>query len=41
MMRLPKFRYYGPRTVEEAAAILHDEGPKAMVVGAGRISIPT
>lgn len=35
MMRLPKFRYYAPRTLPEAAAILHDEGPGAMVVAGG------
>ncbi len=35
MMRLPKFRYYAPATVKEAAAILHGEGPQAMVVAGG------
>jgi 4-hydroxybenzoyl-CoA reductase subunit beta len=35
MMRLPKFRYYAPKTVAEAAAILHGEGPLAMVVAGG------
>ncbi len=35
MMRLPKFRYYAPQTVTEAAAILHAEGPQAMVVAGG------
>jgi len=34
-MRLPRFRYYGPRTVAEAAGILSDEGPSAMVVAGG------
>ena len=35
MMRLPKFRYHAPSTVAEAAAILHGEGPQAMVVAGG------
>ena len=35
MMRLPKFRYYAPSTVAEGAAILHGEGPRAMVVAGG------
>ena len=35
MMRLPKFRYYAPRTVAEAAAIQHGEGSRAMVVAGG------
>src|SRR5262249_38005445 len=35
MMRLPKFRYLAPSTAKEAAAILHDEGPGAMVVAGG------
>ena len=35
MMRLPKFRYYAPRTVAEAVAILNGEGPRAMVVAGG------
>ncbi len=35
MMRLPKFRYYAPKTVAEAATILHGEGPGAMVVAGG------
>ena len=35
MMRLPKFRYYAPGTVAEATAILHGEGPRAMVVAGG------
>ena len=35
MMRLPKFRYYAPGTVAEAAAILEGEGPRAMVVAGG------
>jgi 4-hydroxybenzoyl-CoA reductase subunit beta len=35
MMRLPKFRYAAPGSVPEAAAILHGEGPRAMVVAGG------
>ena len=35
MMRLPKFRYYAPGTVAEAASILSGEGPRAMVVAGG------
>jgi len=34
-MRLPKFRYRAPSTLAEAAAILHGEGPRAMVVAGG------
>ena len=40
MMRLPKFRYYAPRTVAEAAGILNDEGPTAMVVAGGTDLFP-
>jgi 4-hydroxybenzoyl-CoA reductase subunit beta len=35
MMRLPKFRYFAPESVREAAAILDDAGPEAMVVAGG------
>ncbi|MGH9797282.1 MAG: FAD binding domain-containing protein [Candidatus Polarisedimenticolia bacterium] len=35
MMRLPRFRYFGPRTAAEAAAILAGEGPRAAVVAGG------
>jgi 4-hydroxybenzoyl-CoA reductase subunit beta len=35
MMRLPRFRYFAPRTVAEAAEILADEGASAMVVAGG------
>ena len=35
MMRLPKFRYCAPATVAEAAAILHGEGSRGMVVAGG------
>jgi 4-hydroxybenzoyl-CoA reductase subunit beta len=35
MMRLPKFRYYAPRTVAEALAIRSDAGPDATYVAGG------
>ncbi|MFQ5876623.1 MAG: FAD binding domain-containing protein, partial [Acidobacteriota bacterium] len=35
MRRLPRFRYYAPRTVREAAEILAREGPGATVVAGG------
>ena len=35
MMRLPKFSYHAPDTVREAAMILADEGPGAMLVAGG------
>ena len=35
MMRLPPFRYYAPRTPQEAASILADHGPAAMAVAGG------
>jgi 4-hydroxybenzoyl-CoA reductase subunit beta len=35
MMRLPRFRYFAPGTIREAAAILRAEGPDAMVVAGG------
>lgn len=35
MMRLPKFRYFAPRTIGEAASIVRDEGPETMVVAGG------
>jgi 4-hydroxybenzoyl-CoA reductase subunit beta len=34
-MRLPRFRYYAPKSVREAAAILSSEGPQAMPVAGG------
>ena len=40
MMRLPRFRYRAPRTVEEAAAILAGEGPDAMLVAGGTDLLP-
>jgi 4-hydroxybenzoyl-CoA reductase subunit beta len=35
MMRLPKFRYFAPRTVAEALAIRSDAGPDAAYVAGG------
>ena len=35
MMRLPKFRYYAPRTVREAVAIRADAGPESAFVAGG------
>jgi 4-hydroxybenzoyl-CoA reductase subunit beta len=35
MMRLPRFRYHAPRTLREAAALLHREGTGAAVVAGG------
>jgi 4-hydroxybenzoyl-CoA reductase subunit beta len=35
MLRLPSFRYHAPRTAAEAAKMLRDLGPEAMVVAGG------
>jgi 4-hydroxybenzoyl-CoA reductase subunit beta len=35
MMRLPQFRYFGPTTVAEAAALLAEHGRDALVVAGG------
>lgn len=35
MLRLPRFRYYWTRTIEEAVKILSDYGPEAMPVAGG------
>src|SRR6266545_7120671 len=35
MMRLPKFRYYAPRTIAEAIAIRVDAGPDGAYVAGG------
>jgi 4-hydroxybenzoyl-CoA reductase subunit beta len=35
MMRLPRFRYYAPRTVREAVAIRADAGPESTFVAGG------
>jgi len=40
MMRLPRFRFTAPRSVEEAAKILAGEGPDAMLVAGGTDLLP-
>jgi 4-hydroxybenzoyl-CoA reductase subunit beta len=40
MLRLPWFDYRAPRTVAEAAKILADEGPRAMLVAGGTDLLP-
>ena len=40
MMRLPYFRYRAPRTLDEAATILADEGPEAMLLAGGTDLLP-
>ena len=40
MMRLPWFRYRAPRSIAEAARILADEGPAAMLVAGGTDLLP-
>lgn len=35
MLRLPKFRYLQPETVDEAVRMMADSGPEAMFVGGG------
>ncbi len=40
MMRLPHFRYRAPASVAEAALILSDEGPSAMLVAGGTDLVP-
>ncbi len=40
MMRLPLFSFRAPRTVEEAARILHGEGPDAMPLAGGTDLLP-
>ena len=35
MMRLPRFRYYTPRSVAEAIAIRSDAGPDGAYVAGG------
>lgn len=35
MLRLPPFRYYAPRSLEEALRILSDHGPRARIVAGG------
>jgi 4-hydroxybenzoyl-CoA reductase subunit beta len=40
MMRLPLFAFRAPRTLEEAARILHSEGPSAMPLAGGTDLLP-
>ena len=40
MMRLPRFRYVGPRTLEEVARALADFGPNAALVAGGTDLLP-
>ena len=40
MIRLPRFRYRAPHTVEEAAEILAGEGPEAMILAGGTDLLP-
>jgi 4-hydroxybenzoyl-CoA reductase subunit beta len=39
-MRLPRFRYHAPRTLDEAASILAGEGPDAAVIAGGTDLLP-
>ena len=40
MMRLPRFRYVGPRSIEEAARALADAGPEAALLAGGTDLVP-
>ncbi|NUN49887.1 MAG: FAD binding domain-containing protein [Candidatus Brocadiae bacterium] len=40
MMRCPEFRYHAAKTVEEAASVLADHGPKAMLLAGGTDVVP-
>jgi len=40
MMRLPRFDYRAPRTIDEAARILAGEGPRAMLLAGGTDLLP-
>jgi 4-hydroxybenzoyl-CoA reductase subunit beta len=40
MLRLPKFKYYAPKTIQEAITILGDYGPETMVVAGGTDLFP-
>ena len=40
MIRLPAFRYFAPRTLDEAIALLRDHGPDAMPVAGGTDLFP-
>ncbi len=40
MMRLPYFRFHAPQSVAEAASILANEGPEAMILAGGTDLLP-
>jgi 4-hydroxybenzoyl-CoA reductase subunit beta len=40
MIRLPRFRYHAPRSIEQATEILAGEGPSAMVLAGGTDLLP-
>ncbi|HVJ23015.1 MAG TPA: FAD binding domain-containing protein, partial [Burkholderiales bacterium] len=40
MLRLPWFEHRAPRSVAEAAKILADEGPRAMLIAGGTDLLP-
>jgi 4-hydroxybenzoyl-CoA reductase subunit beta len=40
MMRCPRFRYFSPRTLREACAMLRDHGPEASVLAGGTDLVP-
>ncbi|MCE9581207.1 MAG: FAD binding domain-containing protein [Planctomycetes bacterium] len=40
MMRCPSFRYHAAKSVKEAASVLADEGPKAMLLAGGTDLVP-
>jgi 4-hydroxybenzoyl-CoA reductase subunit beta len=40
MMRLPRFRFHAPRSLEETARILAGEGPQAMLLAGGTDLLP-
>ena len=40
MMRLPRFRYHAPRSVDEVARILAGEGPEATILAGGTDWLP-
>ena len=40
MMRLPRFRFHSPDSLEETARILAGEGPQAMLLAGGTDLLP-
>src|SRR3977135_3621250 len=40
MLRLPQFDYFAPRSLDEAASLLAEHGPRAMVVAGGTDLFP-